>query len=527
MIVLNKIKFTLFSKLVPLLILAVILVGCSSDSSSGKNPSNSDETPKSEEGTPKKGGEVTIAYLADSTNYDPILSASGSDHALLWPIYDTLISFSPELEPQPGLAESWEFTDDKTLILHLREGVTFHDGTAFDGEAVKFNIERINSDDSKVPDLKNIESVEVIDKKTVKLHLKVSDSSILLALSDKGGMMVSPTAVKEYGDNFSQNPIGAGPFKLVNHIPNGEIVYEAYEDYWQEGKPYLDKMTVKVMADENTRINALKSGEVDFADMITPGNVQNLKSDSNIVLKDIMPVRFNMLFLNASMPPFDNKNVRLAVQHGINREAIVQGLNFGQGEPANTIFPKEYWAADPDITIDYDPEKAKQLLKDSGLKKISFSMIHFPIAKYARGAEIIRDQLKEIGIEVELEPMEITKGTTSFFSEMTSPAFATDWTGRPDPQIAVQLLFSANSYLNPGKYSTPEIESLISKAASTYDQEERAELYKEISKKALLEEAIGIPLVYEPMTSAMNHKVKGFEPNLMGKPIFSSIWMEE
>ncbi|KKK39831.1 ABC transporter substrate-binding protein [Mesobacillus campisalis] len=527
MIVLDRMRLIFIAKLLPLLLLAFTLVGCSSDSSSGKNPSSSVGGAQSEEGTPKKGGEITIAYIADSTNYDPIQSSSGSDHPLLWPIYDTLVSFTPELEPQPGLAESWEFTDDKTLILHLREGVTFHDGTAFDGEAVKFNIERINSDDSKIPDLKNIESVEVIDKKTVKLNLKVSDSSLLLALSDKGGMMVSPTAIKEYGDNFSQNPVGAGPFKLVNHIPNGEIVYEAYEDYWEEGKPFLDKMTVKVMSDENTRINALKSGEVDFADIITPANVQNLKSDSNIVLKDILPVRFNMIFLNPSMPPFDNKNVRLAVLHGINREAIVQGLNFGQGEPANTIFPKEYWAADPNMSIDYDPEKAKQLLKDSGLNNISFSMIHLAIANYTRGAEIIKDQLKEIGIEVNLEPMEVTKGTTSFFSEQTAPAFSTTWTGRQDPQMAVQLLFSANSYLNPGKYSTQEIESLISKAASTYDQKERAELYKEISEKALLEEAIGIPLVYEPMTSAMNQKVKGFKPNLMGKAVFSSIWMEE
>lgn len=527
MIVLNRIKFTFIAKLFPLLLLAVIIAGCSSDASSGKNPSNSNETPKSEEGTPKKGGEVTIAYATDSTNYDPILASSGSDHSLLWPIYDTLISFSQELEPQPGLAESWELPDDKTLILHLREGVTFHDGTEFDGEAVKFNLDRAKSDESTVADLINIESVEVVDPATVKLHLKQPDSSLVLALSDRGGMMVSPTAVKEQGDNFSQNPIGAGPFKLVKHIPNGEVVYEAYEDYWQEGKPYLDKMTVKVMADENTRINALKSGEIDFADIISPANVQNLKNDSNIVLKDILPLRFNMIFINPSMPPFDNKNVRLAVMHGINREAIVQGLNFGQGTPANSIFPADYWAADPEMKIDYDPEKAKQLVKDSGLKEISFSMIHFPIANYARGAEIIKDQLKEIGIEVNLQPMEVTKGHASYFHEQTEPAFSTTWTGRQDPQIAVQLLFSGDSYLNPGKYSTPEIESLISKAASTYDNEERAELYKEISKKALLEEAIGIPLVFEPMISAMNQKVKGFEPNLMGKAIYSSIWVEE
>ncbi|MBS4214187.1 ABC transporter substrate-binding protein [Neobacillus rhizophilus] len=521
-------NFTFIAKLVPVLILAVMIVGCSSDTSSGKNPTNSGQASKSEEGKPKKGGEVTLAYQSDSTNYDPILGSSGSDHPLLWPIYDTLISFTKELEPKPGLAESWEFTDDKkTLILHLREGVTFHDGTAFDAEAVKFNIERVNSDKSVVSDLKNIDSVEVTDNKTVKLNLKQPDSSLLLALSDRGGMMVSPAAVKEYGDDFPLHPTGAGPFKRVKHIPNGEVVFEAYEDYWQEGKPYLDKMTIKVMPDENTRINALKSGEIDYADNISPGNVQNLKTDSNIVLKDVLPLRFKMMFLNQSMPPFDNKNVRLAIQYGINREGINKGINFGQGEPANNIFPKEYWAGNPEMKIEYNPEKAKQLVKDSGLKDISFTMINFPIADYAKGAEAVKSQLKEIGINVDLQPMEVTKGTTSYFAEKTAPAFFTSWTGRPDPQMTTRLIFSANSYLNPGKYSTPEIESLISEAASSYDQKERAKLYKEISKKALLEEAIAIPIVYDRMTSAMNKKVKGFEPNMMGKPVFSTIWMGE
>src|SRR5690606_33115703 len=109
-----------------------------------------------------------------------------------------------------------------------------------------------------------------------------------------------------------------------------------------------------------------------------------------------------------------------------------------------------YWAANPDMTIDYDPEKAKQLIEDSGLDNVSFTMIHFPIANYVRTAETIKSQLEEIGMEVELLPMEVTKGTSSFFIEKTDPVFHTTWTGRQDPQIAMQLLFGEHSYLNPG-----------------------------------------------------------------------------
>lgn len=531
MITLNKVQFTFIARLLLLLVLAAAIVGCSSDSVSNEKPSNSndssDETSKAEEGTPKKGGEATIAYYTNASSYDPIKGGSGSDHALLWPIFDTLISFNSELEPQPGLAESWDFPDDKTMVLHLRERVTFHDGTDFDAEAVKFNIERNNSDESNVSDLKNIESVEVVDASTVKFHLKHADSSLLLALSDRGGMMVSPTAVEKYGEDFAQNPVGAGPFKRVEYVPNGEIVYEKYEDYWKDGEPYLDKMTVKIMADENTRINALKSGEVDYAETISSSNVQNLKNDANIVLKDVLPVRFRLIYINTSMPPFDNKNVRLAVLHGIDREALIQGINFGAGEAATQVFPKEYWASDPNMVIEYDPEKSKQLLEEAGVEDASFTMVTNALTQDTKLADAIKSQLGEIGINVKVQPMEVNKATATYFNEKKEPALFSAWTGRPDPQMTINYLFNKDTFFNTGGQTTDEIASLISDAASTYEQEDRAPLYQEISKKAILEEAIAIPVIFEPITEAMNPKVKGFEPNRIGKPIFSTIWMEE
>lgn len=270
------------------------VVGCSSQSSnkSTKEPGNN---------TPEEGGELVFAYEADVSNYDPLDGSSGADHALLWPVFDTLITFTPELEAEAGLAESWEFTDDLTLTLELRDGVTFHDGTSLDAEAVKFNLDRANSEESNVSDLENIQSVEVVDSLTVKLNLKEADSSILLALSDRGGMMVSPTALKEMDEDFAQNPIGAGPYKMVSRIPNGEIVFEANEDYWDKGKPNLDKITVKIISDENTRINALKSGEVDVVYNISPSNLASLENDSSIKLEQRNSLAFRMIYLNAQM----------------------------------------------------------------------------------------------------------------------------------------------------------------------------------------------------------------------------------
>jgi len=507
--------------------ICILLVGCSESSGSGSGSGEQGSAQASaDEGQPQKGGEVAVAYNTDVSNYDPILGGSGGDHALLWPVFDTLISFNADLEPEPGLAESWEFPDDNTIQLNLREDVTFHDGTVFDAEAVRFNIERINSDESKITDLENIEEVEVVDSQTINLHLKQPDSSILLALADRGGMMVSPTAVKEKGESFSEQPIGAGAYKMASREPNGEIVLEAFEDYWKDNQPYLDKITIKVMGEENTRINALKSGEVDLAYDISPGNVQNLKNDANIVLKERTSVAFRKIYINTSLAPFDIKEVRQAVLHGIDRESIIQAINFGSGEIANQPFPEEYWAAG-DMKIDYDPDKARNLLKEAGAETVSFSLIHHSNAYETRIAEAIQAQLKEIGIQVDLQAMELTAATAGYFSEKKAPALLSQWTGRPDPQMTMANLFSGESFFNTGSHSTPEIEEFLLEAASTNDQTERAEIYSQMSEQGLLEEAVHIPLFFITGVSAMTESVKGYEPTLLGKPVFTDIWKSE
>ncbi len=507
-----------------ILVLMMVIVGCSSNSKSNENR---DQQSNNNDNTEDVGGEVVIAYDSDISHYDPIKGSSGYDNTLLWPVYDTLITFTKDLQPQPGLAESWTFEDDKTLVLNLREEVTFHDGTPFNAEAVKFNIERTNSDESIVNELQNISSVVVVDEKTVKLHLSQPDSSILLALSDRGGMMVSPSAVEEMGEDFQQSPVGTGAYKMVKRVPSNEIVLEAYEDYWQEGQPYLDKITIKIMLEENTRINALKSGEVDFATKISPGNAASLENDSNITLLESSTVEFRLLYVNASQAPLDNKEVRKAIQYGINRGALIQAINFGKGEPAYQPFPKEYWPADPDLTIEYNPEKARQILKDAGLENISFQMNYFTNAYQQRIAEAIKGQLSEIGITVELNTLELNAAIDNYFAEKGVPLFQSVWTGRPDPQMTISYLFNRDSFFNAGDYSTEEIEDLILKAAGTYEQEDRAEIYRTITQKAVIDEAIIIPLFFTPAIDAMNNSIKGFEQNLSGKPIFSTIRKEE
>ncbi|WP_245843925.1 ABC transporter substrate-binding protein [Oceanobacillus rekensis] len=361
----------------------------------------------------------------------------------------------------------------------------------------------MNSDESVLTTLGNVDNVEVVDTYTVKINLKEPDASILAALSDREGMIVSPTAIEKYGEDYAQNPVGAGLYKMVERIPNGEIVFEAFEDYWQDGKPYLDKMTVKIMADENTRVNSLKSGEIDLAYLLSVGATQSFESDSNFVKTEIMPLRHRQLFVNTSMAPLDNKAVRLAILHAIDREALIQALNFGEGEPANQSFPKDYWAADENIEIEYDPEKSKKLLQEAGLENVSFTMNIQANPFMSKLADAIKEQLSNVGIELKITPIEIVAGDASYFSEKKVPAHLTSYTGRADPHQAVKLLYSSESFHNAGSYSTLEIEALI------------------------LEAAIVIPVIFEPHLSANSSRLKGYEPNLIGKAFFNDIWIDQ
>ncbi|MCH6266325.1 ABC transporter substrate-binding protein [Bacillus sp. FJAT-50051] len=510
-------------------VLMIILGGCSSVSTSTGNQPEGKKTSDTKEtkNTPKQGGELSVGYYSDASSFDPILASSGGDESLLYFVYDRLINYGPNFEPLPALAESWEQKDNQTLILHLRKGVTFHDGTPFNAEAVKFNIERINSDKSNKADLKIIETVEVIDEHTVGLHLNTPYMGLLEVLMGPSGMMVSPDAVKKYGDEYALHPVGTGPFKMTKRTPNSEIQFERFNDYWDEGKPYLDKINVKVLLQENTMINALKSGEVQIIAPISAANLPALEKSPNISIDASSSLNYQNIFINTSMAPLDNKDVRLAIQYAIDREQLVKAIQFGKGEPAYSPFSKDHPVYTANSVIQHDVTKAKQLLKDSGVKDLSFDMLVKPDAFSVRVGEAVTLQLKEVGINVNLKPTEVTKLVQLAFGQPQYPATVARAAARPDPLSLLNLYYGKSSYYNPGRNNNPEFESLIQQAAGKSDNTERNKLLAEATVKIMQEDAAAIPLFFEPMIVAMSDKVKGYEPHQYGKPRFPFLWLEK
>lgn len=447
----------------------------------------------------------------------------------LYPLYETLVRFDPNLNPQPGLAESWETPDPTTLVLKLRKNVKFHDSTPFDAEAVKFNI--LRGQDSKggssiTSELSNIKSVEVADPSTVRLKLAKPDASLILTFADRAGMMVSPAAVQKYGDQFGRNPVGAGEYRLVKWAPGDSVQVERFPDYWEQGKPYLDGLTLKVMPDGDTRVAALRSGQLDFIMEVPPQEIQALKDEKRLTVFQAPSLAYWRIYLNISRPPLDKKAAREAINYAIDRQSLLKTIMFGLGEVGVTPFPSVYWAHNANLKgFEYDPQKAKMKLAEAGVPNgFSFDMVVEPAPEHVRRAEAIQAQLAAVGIKVEIKPMELAKGVNGYFRAKEFAAANFRWTGRPDPDQSVRGMFHSTGFYNPGKYKVARLEELMDQAVSVYKTEERQRLYRQIDE-IIQQESLDVPLFFIPALEVATDRLRGYQTNLLGKPNFRGAWL--
>ncbi len=469
---------------------------------------------------------LRVAYYSDASSLDPIAGTAGTDHVLLYPVYDTLVSFDPEtLTPEPGLAESWEQTDD-ALVLNLREDVTFHDGTVFDADAVVFNITRAKGESSLIgADLARVESATAVDDHTVRLDLNRADTSLLLTLADRAGMMVSPTAADEMGEDLGRHPVGAGPWELEEWQQGSKLTYAAYKDYWDADAVRAPKLEFSVMSNATTRLSALRSGQQDMSVPVLASQVETLEKTEGLALLSSPSLYIATIYFDASSKPFDDKRVRIAFNLALDREQLLKTSYAGMGTAASTVLPPQHWAAPEAGSLEYkhDAKAAKELLAEAGYSDgVKFTMIVFTDPERIRTAEIMKQQLAEAGFEMEILPREITQGTTEFFSDRAQPALFAGWTGRPDPGQAYRSVMSKDGYNNAGHIEYPGMEAAIEEANTATDIESRAAAFREAAQLAFDEGAFG-PMVFVDQLTGISDNVEGFVPNLLGKPKFVGV----
>lgn len=467
---------------------------------------------------------LKVASPADISSLDPVRGNSGSDHVMLYPMYATLITFDEGLTPEPGLAESWDSKSPTELVLHLRKGVTFHDGTPFDAEAVKYNLERSLSAGSNIaPDIAAIKQVRVDDPATVTLLLSEPDSSIVMALADRAGMMVSPTAAKKAGGDMSADPVGAGPWKFVEWRRGSLIRYERFADYWDKEATVAKGLDIAIMPDPKTRVTSLRSGQQDISLMISPEDAQGLENASGVGLEQNPQLYLDQIYLNRSAKGITDPRVRRALSLAIDRKAILKGAYFGRGQASSGFLPQDYWATPPDdVDYPYDPDEAKKLLAAAGADGLTFDMIANADSHTVRVGEILKEQWAAVGVTVNIRPLEVVQATNDYFNDRKAPALLSAWTGRPDPAMTYRLMFTDDAYFNTSGQGSPGLaEALADIDKATTPEERKPGLDK--AAIAVHEDTPVVPLVFPDSMVGLGDDVTGFQSNLLGKPKFVGI----
>ncbi|ALJ21899.1 ABC transporter substrate-binding protein [Microbacterium sp. No. 7] len=462
---------------------------------------------------------VGSAYIISSL--DPGAGTSGSDQQLLYFLYDRLTTFDPETgEVLPNLATSWEFSDDGTEFrMQIAEGVTFHDGTPLDAQAVVDSLTHYKELGVQL-DLAPVQSMEAVSPTEVVLRLDRPYSSLPSLLGDRAGMIVSPTAVETLGDGFASAPVGAGPYRFVSQVPGSSLTLERNPDYWK-GEPQLAGVTVTFYSDETARLAAARSGQLDVTTVLALPDVEAARDIAGMSVVETPSVRFGQLFLNSAIPPFDDRNVRLALNHAMDRQAYVDAVTEGLGSIAFGPFPPSSVFFNSEDAFPYDPEKAKELLAESGTPSIQVTCQTFNAAGNDVTAPLLVAQAKAVGIDMSLD----VRDTATSIANMASgqePCLFSQWGGRPDPAMSLTQLYSTSGTYNYGQAKHGRIDELIAIVDSTFDQDERAAAIRDVVGE-LTVEAPHVPLYFNPLFDLVGDRVVGWEPNFQGKVDFSGV----
>lgn len=476
----------------------------------------------------KKGGILKVAAPANPSSLDPATGGAGSDHSILWTMYDTLVEWDyATLKPKPGLAK-WSYPDPKTMVLDITKGIKFHDGTDLDAEAVKFNLERNRQDQrSNVKaDLTSVEAVEVTGPLQVTLKLKNPDTALPAILSDRAGMMVSPTNIKALGNDTNRKPVGAGPWKFVSWADNASIVVTRNENYWREGRPYLDGIEFSIIPELATALRSVIAGENGMAFALPARLKPVIDRAKNLQVVTAPTLYCIQLYFNSAREPLNNVKIRQAINFALDRQAFVKATMSGLGEPATMTLPSSHWAYDKSVSTLYphDPAKAKKLLAEAGFKDgVELTIGSYNDQDSVRRSEVLQAQLGEAGIRLKFTRGTIAEISAQFFAtEKKFDVLLSAWTGRPDPSMTYALGFDKGAYYNAGREADPELVKLIQQSRESEDLTERAKVFAKI-QRFVMENALSAPIAFQYELDALGKTVKGYKPNLLGKPKFENI----
>lgn len=449
-------------------------------------------------------GVLVVGQTAEPKSLDPHTVTALNDFRIAANVYDGLVRYRDgTLEIEPALAESWTVSEDGTVYTFaLRSGVTFHDGTAFDAEAVAFNFRRMLDEDHPYHEtgpfplahfFSAIREIEVVDPLTVRFRLDAPFAPLLSNLAYPTGFMVSPAAVRQWGNSYGRHPSGTGPFRFALWDSGIRVVLERNEVYW-DGAPPLEAVVFRPLYDANTRVAELLAGGIDLVVGIPPDVVPILRDRDDFTVHEQAGPHLWFLILNMREAPFADRRMRLAVNHAIDKRALVENVLQGTATVAAGPVPEAFgWAHDPTLEpYPYDPGKARDLIAEAGYagEEIVFAVTQGgsgmldPVAM----ATAIQADLAAVGLDVAIETFEWNTYLARVNRGLEGQAAMAEmaWmTNDPDtlPYLALRsAAWPEEGGFNSGYYANPEVDRLIEAARRSTDRTERARLYRRIQR---------------------------------------------
>ena len=501
--------------------------GCSSKAESGTGSGTA----------PKPNDTLIYAQGAEPRGLDPALVDDGESAKVMCNIYEGLLKYNKDsTKVEPSLAKSYEVSPDGlSYTFHLQEGVKFQDGTDFDAEAVKFNIDRqlppqVTQDMAYASFVYgSVKDVQVVDKNTVKINLKAPSTPFLNNLAMiMAAPIVSPKALKDNQNNVNQAPVGTGPYKFVKWEKDQDIVLVRNDQYW--GTKALTKNVIfKFIKDNSARVVALNNGEADIIDGIDATVVKQITDAGNKIFQ-APGMNINYMAYNTSRKPFNNPKLRVAISQAVNVPELVKSLYQGYSEPATSILPTFMEGYDKSISqVAYDPAAAAKTLKEAGLTAVHMITYTNPRPyNPATGqvlAEAIQGYLSKVGVNVTIDSYDWTTYKEKVKAGDYDIAFY-GWIGdNGDPDNFLYLLSVDDPTMNIARYKNAQFNSLIAKGLTTPAGPERNAIYTQLEKIAAAD-AAWLPISHAQTLCAYRPNVQNFYFHMTGITPFAGVSKE-
>jgi peptide/nickel transport system substrate-binding protein len=471
---------------------------------------------------------ITMARSADMLTFDPASTEDDPSIFVELQLFDRLVKLNAANNGvEPELATAWTVAPDGlSATFTLRQGIKFSDGSPLTAEDVVFSLTRaIDPKGSWGFLFSPVKSVTKVDDKTVKLNMSEPFAPLLPALSTFAGSIYSKANFEKWGKDAAQHPLGTGAYMLESWQKGAQLALTKNPNYWQPGKPKVDRIVFRVVADDNTRVLQLRSGQVDIIDFVPPNQVEPLMG-AGLKIHKVDGTATLRYTLNETVKPLDEANVRCAMAHAIDRAAVAKNLYFGLATVARSLLPSStlYYDGNADPQT-YDLAKAKALLAKSSVPNGFTVAVNVPAGNQHRQdtAQIWAAGLKQIGITLKIEQLEPTTLIQMRNAEKYSiyNAAWTNDTPDPDELLGVALDFSSQHAAHTF-YNNPKAKELLLQQRRELDPKKRQALVTEL-QRIVNQDCPQIYVVHEPRLYGVSQAVVGFTPNSQGKYSFEDV----